>query len=729
MMKRLLFAFVFALLSTSMFAQMSMFCEEPVTHFGGNPESEILLTITNVDASTLKVEIESATPTPVDFLLVNNSSGGVPSGEDFSVPGKISRTLSFPGGAPMFVTLNVLWSFDVPPGTGDPTWQLTSPADPPLMVSFSATCPSQSPFCAAPIADSNNPLPESNALLTIENLDANTIQISVESSTADPVDDIVVPGFPFTPPVNNNGVVSTTVFFANPPAEVNFSEILYSKVNSPGGGAGLWLHRPGAAVPFDAVCGGMTAPAPASAFCAEPVNAFGNDPGSDVFLTIENIDPTTIRISIESADSDPVDDIVIPGQPFSAPVNNNGVVSTTISLPNPPASLDIENILWSKVSAPGGGGGLWQLNAPGSAPISVPFNAVCPPVSAFCATPVLHFGQDPDSEILLTVANIDEFTVFIEIESTNGDPVDNLAVLDLPGGTMLGPVNNAVPGKLSRTIMFAVPPTDFPFQILWSKESAPGGGAGNWQLTAPGAPLTTVPFAAVCPGISAPPPIPAAAFCQERVLHFGQDPASEIIISIVNAGADQFFIEIESANNDPVDLLLVNGGSGAQISGEFVPSPGKIRRMLTYSNGMPAEVSVEILWSKESFGGNWAIAQGPIDVATNGICPPPVPTMGEWGIFLLGLIVLILGTVFMLQFQTASQLKTAGSVNATVPFGASKMPFNRAVFMSALKTTLFLVPLGFAFIYAYWGEIIVDDFFGMLMTIPLVAYLIHLLKK
>ncbi|MBC8384836.1 MAG: cadherin-like beta sandwich domain-containing protein, partial [Candidatus Cloacimonetes bacterium] len=56
----------------------SEYCETETWHFNNPAEtaSAIYLTITNLDTLTLFIEIESANADPVDYLLVNNSSGG-----------------------------------------------------------------------------------------------------------------------------------------------------------------------------------------------------------------------------------------------------------------------------------------------------------------------------------------------------------------------------------------------------------------------------------------------------------------------------------------------------------------------------------------------------------------------------------------------------------------------------------------------------------------------------
>jgi hypothetical protein len=66
------------------------------------------------------------------------------------------------------------------------------------------------------------------------------------------------------------------------------------------------------------------------------------------------------------------------------------------------------------------------------------------------------------------------------------------------------------------------------------------------------------------------------------------------------------YVEIESNTADPVDLLIVNNGSGATISAPDNSVSGKIRRTLTWTTA-PANVSIELLWSKVTMGGNWML--------------------------------------------------------------------------------------------------------------------------
>ena len=99
-----------------------------------------------------------------------------------------------------------------------------------------------------------------------------------------------------------------------------------------------------------------------------------------------------------------------------------------------------------------------------------------------------------------------------------------------------------------------------------------------------------------------------SAYCQTTVTHFNiaGETASAIKLTISKIDATSMYVEIESATADPVDLLIVNNGSGATISAPDVSVAGKIKRTLTWTTA-PANVSIELLWSKVTMGGNWML--------------------------------------------------------------------------------------------------------------------------
>ncbi|MCF8370039.1 MAG: T9SS type A sorting domain-containing protein [Bacteroidales bacterium] len=119
-------------------------------------------------------------------------------------------------------------------------------------------------------------------------------------------------------------------------------------------------------------------------------------------------------------------------------------------------------------------------------------------------------------------------------------------------------------------------------------------------------------------------------YCVTYTTHFNipAEVASAINLTITNVDATSMMVEIESADSDPVDLLIVNNGSGAAISAENTSVSGKISRTLTWVTP-PTDVTLNVLWSKVSFGGNWQLSQTDIVVPFAASCgtivPPPPP--------------------------------------------------------------------------------------------------------
>jgi hypothetical protein len=121
-------------------------------------------------------------------------------------------------------------------------------------------------------------------------------------------------------------------------------------------------------------------------------------------------------------------------------------------------------------------------------------------------------------------------------------------------------------------------------------------------------------------------------YCATTVTHFGGDPASAILLTIKNTGTNSMEVRAESANADAVDLLIVNGGSGAAVSAPTNPSPGVFVITLTWAGTPPGTVNLNVLWSKVSFPGNWQLSQANVNIAFNATCPstpaPGAPTTG-----------------------------------------------------------------------------------------------------
>lgn len=104
-----------------------------------------------------------------------------------------------------------------------------------------------------------------------------------------------------------------------------------------------------------------------------------------------------------------------------------------------------------------------------------------------------------------------------------------------------------------------------------------------------------------------------------------------------------------------------------------------------------------------------------------------VPTMSEWGVFLLALLMITAAAVFIVAFDKQPALATASNTIYSKP--TSRIPFNKVNYLASMKHAIGIAIVGFAVIYIGWGEIVKADLVGMSLSIPIIAYLIHLFKK
>ena len=116
-------------------------------------------------------------------------------------------------------------------------------------------------------------------------------------------------------------------------------------------------------------------------------------------------------------------------------------------------------------------------------------------------------------------------------------------------------------------------------------------------------------------------------YCSTPTLHFAGDPGSEILLTIENTSANTMQVTAESADADAVDLLIVIGGTGAAIdpAEETAPGSGVYFVTLTWTGTPPTDVLLNVLWSKESFGGNWQLSTNDVSIPFDATCPASVP--------------------------------------------------------------------------------------------------------
>jgi hypothetical protein len=119
-----------------------------------------------------------------------------------------------------------------------------------------------------------------------------------------------------------------------------------------------------------------------------------------------------------------------------------------------------------------------------------------------------------------------------------------------------------------------------------------------------------------------------AQYCEEEVTHLGipAETPSAILLTISNEDAQSMKVTIASADDDPVDVLIVNNLTGP-ITGSPAVSPvddsvdGELSITLTWTDTPPADIELNLLWSKVSFEGNWQLSPTNISVGFDETCP------------------------------------------------------------------------------------------------------------
>ncbi len=102
-----------------------------------------------------------------------------------------------------------------------------------------------------------------------------------------------------------------------------------------------------------------------------------------------------------------------------------------------------------------------------------------------------------------------------------------------------------------------------------------------------------------------------------------------------------------------------------------------------------------------------------------------IPTVSEWGLMLLSLLLLNFGTLFILQQQySLAHIKeqTHYKINNSLP----SFPFILPIFKKALLVSLLIAFTFFFISLALTGTITTTDFIGTLVCLPFLGYLLHL---
>jgi len=109
-------------------------------------------------------------------------------------------------------------------------------------------------------------------------------------------------------------------------------------------------------------------------------------------------------------------------------------------------------------------------------------------------------------------------------------------------------------------------------------------------------------------------------------------------------------------------------------------------------------------------------------------CSNPVtdiPTLSEWGLISLALLLMAFGSVKMAVGSVA--MANTSSRNIPVPGGGLRLPVDNGILRKAFMLTALLAMIGFIVCFGIYGAIFMSDIIGVLVAGPVFAYLGHLL--
>ena len=416
-------------------------------------------------------------------------------------------------------------------------------------------------------------------------------------------------------------------------------------------------------------------PPSTSPYCNTQVFHFQNpaEVASSIYLTISSIHPDSIEVIIESANSDPVDLLSIAGAAGGAtisPVDTPalGQLRLTLSWTTAPATASF-NIIWSKVSSPGN----WQLE-PGAGQLNWTVSAQCtggppPPVKTQIDLPITW---DDSTNVDYTVTDFGGATSSM-LAADPSDPT-NTVLMTTKGtagqtwsGTTLSTPNglaNPIPFAAGSTVLKAlVYAPDTGITVRMKIENTANSGifievdaqttvanawdtltfdfASGWNAsntydkvslfynfnvlptTAETWYVDDVFFVAPVSGLVSP-------YCNTQAFHLGNptQTASEVNVTIQNAGPSAMEVIVASATADRVNNIVIPGGSGGVAGALDSSVTGQLSVMLTWTGTPPDTVSMNVLWGKVNNPGLWQLnASGNFDIPFNATCGTPPPPM------------------------------------------------------------------------------------------------------
>lgn len=300
---------------------------------------------------------------------------------------------------------------------------------------------------------------------------------------------------------------------------------------------------------------------------------------------------------------------------------------------------------------------------------------------------------------------------------------------------------NGLANNSSNSIPYCLPPGDYIFTIFdsYGDGICCGFGMGSYSVEVNGGILISGgDFGAseTSPVFTIAEPLP--------------DPTVNISDPCVCGNPNNIMV---NAGDDPTDPMLpvayfaevvtIDAAPGAtfvidNLTGAFDNSGNAITTVTFMDTGMDADGDLlnehtATFWHEPTTGYTLdATVDGIALDATNACvdCAPvvlaEVPTLSQWGLIFLALMLMAFGALRMGANSIA--LSAAGNTKLTIPVkNPFRLPYNKAIFYKSMLFTGILALIGFTICFAIYGAIFMPDIIGVALAGPVFAYLIHLL--
>jgi hypothetical protein len=170
--------------------------------------------------------------------------------------------------------------------------------------------------------------------------------------------------------------------------------------------------------------------------------------------------------------------------------------------------------------------------------------------------------------------------------------------------------------------------------------------------------------------------------------------------------------------------LNLSGNNGSIAVGSLVGNSHTFTGVSFASNGFNINVTASFS-ATPTCSLNASLGNAPDNCSPNAPAGG-VPTLGQWGLILFGLIIFTMVAVFGTERKRTMALVNGSNVSTGK---GSRMPFDRKIYMSVLPMVYLAIALIFAVaIFAFGYELTTADLPGSILSGAIVAYLVHFVK-